>query len=401
MAAPALDPAAPGGAVRLVGLAGLFAAFGALAGVWASRLPTLKAKLDIGSAELGLALFFTAVGACLGAWLFGRVERRLGLRGVGRAAAAGLAFLLVGISLAPTLEALCGVMLALGLLLALLDIALNADAVRAEGEHGRAVLSRLHAGFSLGLALGAGTGAAAEAAQLSLPAHFGLAAAVLTLVFVLASRVLSLRMELRSAQAAPARWTAPLLVITGLAFCAMLAEGVAADWTALLVAEDRGAGRALGAAALATFGAAMFGARLVGDWIVDRLGRMETVWAGAALAVAGLGLAAGVPHVGAAFVGLFVAGVGVAPLFPNLTGLAAEQNPERPEAGVARIAATSYVAFLIGPAASGWGAEHVGLPSVFGMIAGLLALAGVIAALLLRRKAPVASAPARRLHERP
>jgi hypothetical protein len=47
------------------------------------------------------------------------------------------------------------IMVVLGVALALYDIAINAEAVRAEEAGGRAVLSRLHGGYALGLSIGA------------------------------------------------------------------------------------------------------------------------------------------------------------------------------------------------------------------------------------------------------
>jgi MFS family permease len=365
---------------RLLLLALGFGGFGALSGTWASRLPSLKAKLDISNSEIGLALFCAAIGTLAAAAIAARVIARVKPRGVAALGVVAFPPLLLAVALAPSLPVLCGVMLLLGVSVALYDIALNAEAVRAEAAYGRAVLSRLHAGFSLGLAIGAGSGAAAEAqtwrcARIwracrryspgSSPERKGASPRPL------ASRVARL--------AAGTGWTRPVLVLTLFGLSAMLAEGVAADWAALLVAETREGGRALGAAALGAFAVAMTGARLGGDWVVDRLGRTNTVWLGAAVSALGLATAAAAPGPATTTAGLFVAGLGLAPLFPNVTGLAAAQDPANAERGVARIAAASYVAFLIGPAASGWTADRYGLPLVFAVCAGLVLVAAALA----------------------
>lgn len=380
---------------RLLLLALGFGGFGAMSGAWASRLPSLKARLDLENGEVGLAIFCAAAGTLAGAGVARRVIAALTPSGVGWLGVAAFGPPLLAIALAPGLPSLCAVMLVLGLAIALYDIALNAEAVRAEAAYGRAVLSRLHAGFSLGLALGAGSGAAAEAARLPLIAHFAFAGLLLGLIFAAAQRGFS-----AGAAAAPngaerkAGWSAPVVALTLFGLTAMLAEGVTADWSALLVAEARGGGRTLGALALAAFAVAMTAARLAGDWVVDRLGRPQTVWLGAGAAVVGLALSAAAPGPVSTIGGLAMAGLGLAPLFPNLTGLAAAQDPERAEAGVARIAAASYAAFLVGPAASGWIADRAGLPVVFALVAGLLAGAAVLAWPILRRGGAVSGSGA-------
>ncbi len=365
---------------RLLALALLFGAFGSMGGVWASRLPTLKARLDLTSSDIGAALFCAAIGACLGAWASRAVIRRLGPRAVGFAAAATLGPLLSGIALAGSLPGLCAVLFGLCFLNAVFDVMLNAEAVRAEDAGGGALLSRLHGGYALGLAFGAATGTAAEAASVGLALHLAVFGGVVAVLIAAATPTLSrtLPAPVEHAAGGGDRWTPALLVLTGVAFCAAAAEGVNVDWSALLVVEARGGDRAEGAAGLGAFAVAMTLARFGGDWVTDRLGRLRTIAAGGALGVAGLYVAAFAPNVPLTIAGLALAGVGVAPLFPGLVGLAAA-GAGAAEGGVARIAGAAYAAFLIAPASLGWIADNAGLPTVFALCATLLLAGGAIA----------------------
>lgn len=103
-----------------------------MSGTWASRLPSLKAKLDLSNSEIGLALFCAAVGTLAGASVAGSVIARLRPSGVGWLGAATFGPLLLAIGLSAHLLQLALIMVALGLAIALYDIALNAEAVRAE-----------------------------------------------------------------------------------------------------------------------------------------------------------------------------------------------------------------------------------------------------------------------------
>ena len=67
-------------------------------------------------------------------------------------------------------------------------------------------------------------------------------------------------------------WTGRLLLLGAVAFVFTLAEGSALDWSAVLLADHRGADPALAAAGLAVFQSAVTLGRLLGDRMVDRVG---------------------------------------------------------------------------------------------------------------------------------
>jgi fucose permease len=357
-----------------IALAGMFTNLGVISGAWVARLPTLKEKLALSSTDVGLALFCAAIGAIIGIRASGSVIGKLGSRQVTGWCALCFAILLSAIALAPTLIILGATLAALGFFIAVFDIAINGASVRHEADVGRAVLSRLHGFFSLGLALGAMSGAGAESAGLGLAPHFIAVAVLIGGTIALASRSLKDSTGSTSGGSSSVPWNAPMLVLTALAMAAFLAEGVSVDWAAILVTEERGGSKAAAAAAVATFAASMTVARFASDWVTERIGRQTIVLIGACIALIGLCVVALVNTPSLTSFGLMIVGIGLAPVLPGIMGLAGNFHGGRPEDGVARIAGLTYVIFLIGPALTGWAADQIGLAPIFGLCAFALAL---------------------------
>jgi MFS family permease len=83
-------------------------------------------------------------------------------------------------------------------------------------------------------------------------------------------------------------------------------------------------------------------------------------------------------------VGLFVAGFGVANLFPLTLSVAVGVDPERSDVASARVSLGAGLAILIAPLALGWTADQVDIENAYGIVALLLVLA-IAVALMARR----------------
>jgi len=358
-------------------LASIFASLGLLVGTWVSRLPALSSRLQMSESDIGLAIFCAGVGALLAVPFVPRLIHRFSAPVIIMSAGLAFAATLAGIGSAPSFSALSACLFLLGVSSTLFDVAINAVAVEAERRRGRAMLSRLHGFFSVGLALGAAAGAAGEAFGIGIPVHYAAAGFLIAAVNVATFRQLP--------QSAPPPAPGPagplvsrmFLLFAFIGMSAFLSEGIAVDWAALLIAREREAGGTAGAIGLAVFAATMTGSRFLGDWITERIGRRSLVLVAGVIASAGLLLTALAPTIALTYAGLALAGTGLAPLFPSIVGLAADTS-DRPNEAIARIAGLSYVAILIGPSAGGYIAEHHGIYLSFAICAGLLAAASAL-----------------------
>lgn len=190
-AAPVPSPGPRDPAVRRArwSLMALFALFGVVGTSWLSRLPSVRAGLDVTTAQLGLLLVTGAVGALLAVVATGAVVARYGSRTTLVAATAtnvvGLLLVAAGVGTGSVGLFAVGAFIN-GVSGALMNVPINLNAAVVEQHLGRAVLPHFHAAFSVGAALGALVAAAFSAA------HVGIAVqlVVVTLAVAVARGVL-------------------------------------------------------------------------------------------------------------------------------------------------------------------------------------------------------------------
>jgi predicted MFS family arabinose efflux permease len=361
-----------------------FFADGVLIGSWAARIPAVQDQTQLSNGQLGLALFAASLGALVAMPLAGALCERIGSRPVVVAAlltAAGSLFLA---GIAGGLLGLSASLFAFGAGFGGTNVAVNAQGLALERAYGRSILSSFHAGFSTGGLVGAGTGALVAAAAIGPGAHFGVLALLLVAAAAVGARQLLPREAGASAERTKAFARPPraLLVLGAAAFCTLLAEGAAADWSAAYLSQSLGA--AAGAAALGytAFSLAMAVSRTVGDRLSRALGPTGLVRSGGLLAASGLGLALAVGWAPVAFLGFAAMGGGLGVVVPVLFRAAGSTPGVAPSVGVAAVSTIGWLGFLAGPPAIGLAADAVGLRSSLVIV--------VLATLVLALLAPCA-----------
>jgi predicted MFS family arabinose efflux permease len=278
---------------------------------------------------------------------------------------------------------------ALGMSIGTVDVSMNAYAVAVEKKVGRTMLSSFHAMYSVGAFIGAGIGAAAAAVHATPTAQFLLVVVLnLSLWTALVPRRLDRaegRLERdpghphhrRLRRPAFPKLPRPLLLIGALAFCALFAEGAAADWSAVYLQSTVRAGATAGAAAYSIFALAMTVARLLSDRVNEAAGAVVVTRVGAIVAGAGLGLALLVRSAVTGLLGFMFLGAGLAPIIPNVFRAAAGAEGTSPGVGIATGTTLGYLGFMLGPPVIGAVAHAVGLETALGLVvvaAGLMAL---------------------------
>lgn len=345
----------------------VFLAQGCLAASWVVRLPTLKAQLGLGEEQLGVALFFRSAGALVAlpvaAWLMARV-------GSGRVSAGACVLALsalVLVAAAPSGLTFGAALALYGMGMASTDVAMNAQSVEVEKRYGRSILASFHGGWCLGGLLGAGLGSLVTRWEVApLPHYVGLCAVLLVALGLAAPRLLP---------ASPEPSRGPVLALPdrtalgpgAMAFCGSLFEGGIAAWSGIYLKESLGTSASTAALGFALYLLAMLGGRLVGDRVVERLGRVRTVRWGTGLATLALVavLLAGRPAV--ALAGLPLVGLGVATAFPLIFGAAGRL---RMGSGTVlpAVVTLAYVGGMVGPALMGPLAQRAGLPVAMGVL---------------------------------
>ncbi|SEH01509.1 Predicted arabinose efflux permease, MFS family [Nonomuraea solani] len=364
----------------------LFFLTGAAVGTWTARIPAVKERLELGEGELSLALLAIALGAMAGMTAVGRLVDRYGSSRVMIPAALAQGVVLVPPAYAGNLGVLAGTLLVFGVVHGVLDVSMNANAVEVERGCGRPIMSSFHAVFSVGGFAGATAGGLFAHAGLGPAVTFWAVGAVIAVLAVQAAR-----WALRSVPAAAAdtggRGGRPqgIVFLGVLAFCCLVGEGAAADWSSVYLREDLGSSPGFAAAGYAAFSIMMTAGRLAGDRLAARFGPVTLVrWCGL-LAAAGLGTAVLVGHPVAGVIGFGCFGAGLSCIVPQVFSAAGHRDPAYAGWALARVASIGYLGFLSGPVFIGGLAELTGLPRALAVPA-LLAAFVALAATALRTR---------------
>jgi predicted MFS family arabinose efflux permease len=264
------------------------------------------------------------------------------------------------------------------------DVAMNVQGARVEQRLGRSVMSRFHAGFSLGTVAGALIGAAMVALRVPVTAHLiGVAAVVGVAVPIAVRRFIADQDDDAAGDEAGstgswAAWTEPRTLLIGLFVLAFaFAEGTGNDWISVALIDGYHAPATVGTLGFAVFLAAMTTGRWVGPGLLDRYGRVAVIRVISILAVLGLVLFVFGPSTPVAFAGALLWGAGTSLGFP--VGMSAgADDPSRAASRVSVIASVGYCAFLGGPPLIGFLGQQFTVLRALTAVAVLLALAALI-----------------------
>ena len=347
---------------------------GALFGAWAARIPAVQGRLGLGEGELAVALAFLAVGSLMAMPLAGRWAARAGSRRATRGLFLAFCAAVAVVTLAPSLPALCVGTFLVGASGGGLDVVMNAQGTTVERHSGRLVLSSLHAAFSAGGLAGAGIAALAAAGGVDVRVQLAGAAMIAAAAGLLATRHL-LASETDAAPEGPsfARPDRGLWALGFVAFCSLLGEGAAADWSAVYLSASLGATPAVAALAFAGFSATMVGGRLLGDRLVARLGAATTLRAAGAIAALGLGAGLAIGTPAGALTGFALLGAGLSVIIPLVFRAASVRGATSSGPPLAAVATMGYFGILAGPPLVGALAELTSLTFALGVVALLVA----------------------------
>jgi predicted MFS family arabinose efflux permease len=366
-----------------------FAGAGLAGASWAARIPQVRDRLGLDSSALGLMLLSIAVGSVLALPLSGHVVHRFGARRtvIAMAGLLGVAMVLVSVGyLIGEVPVVVGLFL-FGFAGGTWDVAMNVQGALVERLLGRSVMSRFHAGFSLGTVAGALVGVAMVALRVPVTAHLAAAGVAVTVCVTLSARAMlpdDAGHAEEPADGVPkpsvwAAWRSPRTLLIGVFVLAFaFAEGTGNDWINVAVIDGYHAPAALGTLAFAAFLAAMTIGRWFGTSLLDRYGRTAVVRALAVIAEVGVLLFAFGPSTPVAFAGTLLWGLGTSLGFP--VGMSAgADNPRQAAARVSVIASIGYCAFLGGPPLIGFLGHSYGVRHALTTVAGMLAVAALIA----------------------
>jgi len=276
------------------------------------------------------------------------------------------------------------VLLLFGAAIGAMDCVMNIQAIAVERESGRSMMSGFHAFYSIGGLVGA----AGAALLLSLGVD-AVTTTILASCCAVAIAIPSMphwRAQ-RAAQGAPVlALPRGVVILIGLVcFVTFLAEGSMLDWSAVFLHEVRAVEVSYAGWGFVAFNLAMTVTRLLGDGIVDRLGRSRAVLFGGITASIGLMAVTWIPSFAASLVGFAVVGIGCANIVPVMFTYAGQQTRIPESMAVPAVTTMGYAGVLMGPAWIGFAAQHWSISIAFQITAmSLLVIALLGAAMKVR-----------------
>lgn len=396
----------PAPRIRIARLA-LFAVFGLngfLAAVWIVHIPAVTRHTGVTPTTLGMLILLMALFAIAGMQAAGPLADRFGSRALTAAAATILSLALLGPAYADSPGTLALALAAFGVGNGALDVSMNAQAVHVERAYPRPIMSAFHAFFSCGGFLGSILGAATQNAHWNIHLTFGLATALgLVIVVTAIPRLLPHVSAHPDPESKPAprqaipqerkSWWAgsgrKVMLLGVIAFALLMAEGVAADWSALQVRDQLGVEAGTAGLAYAGFAATMTLGRFGADRVSARFGRVAIVRWGTALAAIGFGVVAVSGWLPLTLVGWALCGAGLSGCVPQVFTAAGNLGDGVSATDMSRVFGLGYVGLLAGPAIIGWLDKLV--PLTTAMVVPLAAM--VLCALAARAVAPEPAVP--------
>jgi MFS family permease len=335
---------------------------------WATRIPAIKADLDLSAGALGLAILGLEGGGIIGLPAGGALAARAGSRSALRIGFAAYPAALLAVALAPTLPALALALAAMAAASSVVDVAMNAQGIELERRYRRPLLSGLHAGHPFGLVAGGLAGSAAAAAGVGVDAHLGAVAVVGLTVGIGATFWLVSDPAPPGVRSVFGRPSRALVGLGLIAFCAFLLDGAAYNWSAVHLSSEHGAGAGVAAGAFTLFSLTLALGRLFGDRLVGRFGRVRVVQGCGVVAAAGSALAIAAPAAAPSLAGWALFGLGLAALAPTVLGAAPAAGRGSAAAAIAAVTTVGYLGAFTGPPLVGVLAEAGSLSAALGLL---------------------------------
>lgn len=345
---------------RYFGVAWVFTSINIWFGTWAIYIPTVKEKLGIDKADLGIALFCLSLGVFT---IFPVASKIINKLGVGRASWYGVIFTSVTAMLplmAPNYYLLMAALYLFGASNGFIDIAINTLVTEMEKEDKQNFMSAAHGFFSLGGIL-VGLGSFLIPVIGSPVLHMGITVVlVFTVNFFLKKHYFDVVAAPVEKEPFSLKLFKPLLLLGIIGFVSFGSEGAIIDWSALYLKEMTTAPELLIGAGFLAFSTTMTLGRFLGDGISAKIGPIKIVGLGALIAAFGFVLVL-TQNTLWSIIGFAFNGLGFSVIVPELFRIGGNVKGVDSSQGVAFIAGSGYIGFLLGPVILGFIAESASL----------------------------------------
>ena len=354
---------------------------------WAPLVPYLKMRCELSDGTLGLLLLCLGLGSVITMPLTGMLTSRFGCRNVIIALALLGCITLPILAATSSLYVLALTLLCFGAASGGLDVASCVQAVFIQNATGRQVMSSMLAFYSIGCIAGPALVSLLLYLEM-LPVYAALcASAVIFCILLLCQRNLTPKQEsAKQSSSLTALLPKGIVLLFGcMCFTIFLVEGAMMDWGALFLVNYKGFDNSYGGIAFAVFSAALALGRLMGAWLINRVGgERRMIVIGCITSFCGFVLTLFVLPKAFSLLGFFIIGFGNANVIPLIFAATGKQKAMPTSTAISAVTTLGYSGILIGPVFIGFLAELTSLLFAFAF----LGVAMLIVALLSGKVAP-------------
>ena len=350
---------------------------------WAPLIPIVKNKLQLDEAMLGLMLLCLGVGSILVMSLSGVLTARFGSRRITILGGIVMALTFPALVFAPNIMVLAFTLVIFGMALGGLEVAMNVNAIDAEKQLDKSLMSGFHGMFSVGGFIGAGFMTGLLTLGITAEIAVFLCSLMMLVMITFASKgVLNQQYEDDSPHFMIPRGVVILLAL--LAAIIFMAEGAMLDWGGLLMLSKGRINIEQSGLAYMLFAIAMTIGRFYGDRITSKLGDFNVVLGGGILAALGFVLVIFPEQTAISLTGFFLIGTGSSNIVPIIYRRAGSQKLMPVTLAVAGISIFGYGGILIGPTLIGFVADSTSLVTAFMLLAVLWLIVPICARSITR-----------------
>jgi MFS family permease len=341
---------------------------GAACSTWLTRIPPIQEHLNIGTGLLGIAFLCLSLGSIAGMKIAGQLAVKVGSKRLIVWATAFMCLTMPVPGIASNFIVLCLSILFFGICLGTVNILMNTLAIELEGQLSRPIMSSMHGLHSIGTMIGAMAGSLMSLLRIEPWMHFSLAAVIFAATIPLSQKWLTAiaentdgRSKVKTNSAGKTAMTPYLMTLGLIAFCSCWSEGIMADWSGVYFRSVLHTSFEVASYGFVGCCITMSAGRMIGDWLLKRLGPTLLVRGGTAIALTGLILSLSFRQVWVAIAGFSLIGLGLANIVPIAFRAAGNAPNANASESLAMVATISYFSFLIGPPIVGFVAQYYGL----------------------------------------
>ncbi len=337
---------------------------------WASRIPDIQHKLALSEAGLGGVLFALPVGQLISLPFSGWLIPRFGSRQILLAAAILSPSTLILLALANSVVMLSMALFLFGLILNLINIAMNTQAVGVENLYGRSIMASFHGLWSLAGFTGAAIGTLFLSAGFPPFIHFVIiAVAGILMALSVHKHTLPDKQCNEAKQPLFVKPDRQLMLLGLIAFSCMVCEGAMADWGGVYFKKIVHAPVNLTILGYVVFMGTMATGRFLGDFLVTKFGVKRILQVSGLLITSGLLTAVFFTSLIPATLGFFFVGFGVSCVVPVVYAQAGKSEKMPSALALATVSTIGFLGFLLGPPLIGFIGEAAGLQWSFAIVA--------------------------------